>query len=123
MTGIIFVCTIMAYNSIRLYHSTQLAEYLFYPVTGIFFILIASIVGNQAQQIYTTSAEYIDDSKRNLHLKSPSRRATEIECRVLSSLQPFGLEFGSLLKFNQGFTQAVLAILLDQTINLLISFP
>ena len=113
---------IMGYNTFRLYRSTPLVAFIFYPLTAIFVGITGLVVGKKCQDIYDCSESLLSNLQNIISLRQKQRKFEKLQLsKNLRALQPFGISVGSYYIMRNGFMQDVAVFSINQVINLLIS--
>ena len=119
---LIAVTTLMAFNTFRLYSSTPLAAFAFYPLTATFTAIIGLLVGKLGQRMYDSTAGTLENLNQDIAKQCETATGSRKLRQILRSLAPFGLNFGPFYVMKNGFIQGCAAFTVDQLINLLISY-
>ena len=119
---LIAVITLMSFNTVRLYHTTPLVAFAFYPLTAIFTAIVAILVGKTGQKMYDSTAGTLENLNQDVAKQCQSVTTNSKQRQILRSLAPFGVKVGPFYMMKNGFTQSSAAFTLDQLINLLVSY-
>ena len=119
---IVSIFILMGYNTFRLYRSTPLVAFIFYPLTAIFVGITGLVVGKKCQEIYDCSKSLLGNLQKIISLRHSVRKVEKLKLsKNLRALQPFGVSVGSYFILRNGFLQNVTVFSIGQVINLLIS--